>query len=104
MYYRRYGKTGLEVPALTFGAMRIPFREDKVTAGERVRKEANAVATMRRALELGMTHVDTARGYGNSERLVGLGLKELGRDRFVVTTKVSAGRSRDEALQTVTQP
>ena len=32
MQYRRYGKTGLRISALTFGSMRIPFNEEKATA------------------------------------------------------------------------
>jgi len=97
MQYRKHGKTGLDISVITFGAMRIPFDETKATAEERVRGEANAVETARRAMELGINHIDTARGYGNSERLVGLALKELGRDKFYVTTKISIQPSRDKA-------
>jgi predicted aldo/keto reductase-like oxidoreductase len=48
-------------------------------------------------MELGINHVDTAHGYGNSERLIGLALQELGRDRFVLTTKIPIQPSRDQA-------
>jgi predicted aldo/keto reductase-like oxidoreductase len=75
--------------------MRIPFDEAKAGAAERARGEANAVATARRALELGINHIDTAQGYGNSERLVGLALRELGRGSFHVTTKAPVRASRD---------
>ncbi|MBD3392866.1 MAG: aldo/keto reductase [Chitinivibrionales bacterium] len=99
MYYRRYGRTNLTISVLTFGAMRIPFDESACSAQERAAKEANAVATIRRAAELGINHIDTARGYGNSERLVGLGLNEVGREKFYITTKIGAPAPRDEALR-----
>ncbi|MBN2302063.1 MAG: aldo/keto reductase [Lentisphaerae bacterium] len=98
MLYRRYGRTNLEISALTFGAMRIPFNE-KCSTAERDKGEANAVATVRRAMELGINHIDTARGYGNSERLIGLAVQELGRDKFYITTKVPIQKSADETLR-----
>ena len=97
MQYRRYGRTNLEISVLTFGAMRVPFNEEQASKEERASAEENAVATMCKALDLGVNHVDTARGYGNSERLIGLGLKELGRDKFHVTTKIPIQESREEA-------
>lgn len=96
MKYRRYGKTGLNLSAFTFGAMRICFDETKVIGADRDRAEANAIETMRKALELGINHIDTARDYGNSERLIGMGLEELGRDNFYITTKLDAAKSYDE--------
>jgi predicted aldo/keto reductase-like oxidoreductase len=101
MQYRRYGRTNLSVSVLTFGAMRIPFDESTCSAGERAQKEANAVETIRRARQLGINHIDTARGYGNSERLVGLGLKEIGRDKFYITTKIPANSSCDDTRRRI---
>ena len=103
MFYRRYGRTNLKVSVFTFGAMRIPFDEDKLTPLERAERERNAVATIRRAMELGINHIDTARGYGNSERLIGMALKELGREKFHITTKIQIQPSRDEALRQIEQ-
>lgn len=102
MLYKRYGKTDLDISVLTFGAMRIPFNED-CSSEEREKGEANAIATVRRAMELGINHIDTARGYGNSERLVGLALKELGRDKFHITTKIQVQESADEARKQIEQ-
>ncbi|MBD3322511.1 MAG: aldo/keto reductase [Chitinivibrionales bacterium] len=97
MIYRRYGKTGLHVSILTFGSMRIPFKEESCTAQERARNEANAVQTLKKAARAGINHIDSARGYGNSEKLIGLGLKEVGRDSFYLSTKITATASYDQA-------
>lgn len=103
MLYRKYGKTGLKVSVFTFGAMRIPFDAAKLSKRECAAREKNGIATMRRAMELGINHIDTARGYGNSEQLVGLGLRELGRDKFHITTKIPIQPSRDEAINQIEQ-
>jgi hypothetical protein len=103
MQYRRYGRTNLEISVLTFGAMRVPFNAEKTTGKAKLAAEKNAVDTMSKALELGINHVDTARGYGNSELLVGLGLKELGRDKFYITTKIAIQESCEEAKKQIDQ-
>ncbi len=43
---------------------------------------------MRSGLERGITHVETARGYGTSERQLGLLLPHLDRDGLILQTKV----------------
>ncbi len=91
----------MKISVFTFGAMRIPFDESKVTGAERDKAEANAVNTMRKAMELGINHIDTARDYGNSERLVGMGLKELGRNKFYITTKINAVSSYDDTKRNI---
>ena len=50
--------------------------------------QRNLEATLDRALELGITHVETARGYGTSEAQLGPALARHRRDRFVLQTKV----------------
>jgi aryl-alcohol dehydrogenase-like predicted oxidoreductase len=80
MEYRRLGRTGLEVSEIGFGAwgigasMWIGAREDE------------SVAALHRAIELGVNFVDTARGYGESERIVGSVLRE--HPDVLVATKV----------------
>lgn len=85
--HRRFGRTGLQVPVLTFGAMRIPpeAQEDAET------NRGRAAATLRRALDLGIDHLETARGYGLSEELIGRALRDgvLRRDEFILTTKIA---------------
>ena len=39
--------------------------------------EENAIATIERAVELGINHIETARCYGNSEERVGKALKQI---------------------------
>jgi len=48
-------------------------------------------ATIHRALELGINHIETARGYGSSERQLGQVLPKLPRDQIIVQTKVHPG-------------
>jgi aryl-alcohol dehydrogenase-like predicted oxidoreductase len=80
MEYRRLGRTGLEVSEIGYGAwgigasMWIGAREDE------------SVAALHRAIELGVNFVDTARGYGESERIVGSVLRE--HPDVLVATKV----------------
>jgi predicted aldo/keto reductase-like oxidoreductase len=50
--------------------------------------QKNLEATLDRALELGITHVETARGYGTSEAQLGPALARHRRDSFVLQTKL----------------
>jgi hypothetical protein len=77
MRYRPLGRTGFEISALGFGAMRLPFDD-----------EAEGVAILHRAFDLGVNYVDTAYGYGGgrSEAIVGRALRGY-RDRVRVATK-----------------
>ena len=49
----------------------------------------DAEATIRRALELGINHIETARGYGTSEMQLGRILPKLPREKLIVQTKVA---------------
>lgn len=51
--------------------------------------EERAVATVRRAMDLGINHYETARGYGNSEEILGRALKGFDRTHFILTTKIT---------------
>ena len=51
--------------------------------------QANLEATIHRALELGINHIETARGYGTSEMQLGRVLPKLPRDKIIVQTKVA---------------
>ncbi|MDY5642479.1 MAG: aldo/keto reductase, partial [Candidatus Faecousia sp.] len=48
-----------------------------------------SVATVRRAVELGINWIDTAPAYnfGHSEEVVGRALRELPRDKVIISTK-----------------
>jgi len=49
--------------------------------------QKNIEATIQRSLELGINHIETARGYGTSERQLGHILPGLPRDEMIVQTK-----------------
>jgi predicted aldo/keto reductase-like oxidoreductase len=62
--------------------------------------QANLEATIHRALELGINHIETARGYGSSEMQLGWVLPKLDRDRLIVQTKVVPAATPQEFLET----
>jgi aryl-alcohol dehydrogenase-like predicted oxidoreductase len=78
---RRLGTQGLEVSALGLGCMGMSEFYGTADEGE-------AIATIHRALELGITFLDTADmyGWGANERLVGKAIADR-RDQVVLATK-----------------
>jgi uncharacterized protein len=89
MQYRRFGRTDLQMPIISCGGMR--YQEgwkDKPLGEIGQENQANLEATVRRSVELGINHIETARGYGPSERQLGLVLPKLPRDQIIVQTKV----------------
>lgn len=89
MLYRRFGKTGLQMPVLSAGYMRSMHTWTNVPAEEiPVASQINLKAIVNRALELGINHFETARGYGSSEQQLGLALQSVPRDSVLVQTKV----------------
>ncbi len=72
MESRNLGRQGPAVSAIGFGAMSIGIADVYTSS---VQDDAAAVALIHRALELGITLIDTADVYGTSERMVGKALK-----------------------------
>ena len=104
MYYRRFGKTELKMPVFTCGGMR--YQHQWVdTAPEDIPKknQANLEATIHRALELGINHIETARGYGTSEMQLGWLLPKLPREKMIVQTKIAPFASQKEFYETFNQ-
>ena len=60
----------------------------------------NLEACIHRALELGINHIETARGYGTSEMQLGWVLPKLPRDKMIVQTKVAPMATATEFLET----
>jgi hypothetical protein len=90
MRYRRFGKTGLNMPVISCGGMRYQHKWQDVDPNDIPAKgQANVEATIHRALELGINHIETARGYGTSEMQLGYVLPKLPRKRLIVQTKVA---------------
>jgi len=101
MNYRRFGRTGLDMPVFSCGGMRYQSSwkdEDLSTIQED--NQRNLEATIHRALELGINHIETARGYGTSELQLGLVLPSLDRDRLIVQTKVAPNQDPAKFLET----
>ena len=95
MLYRRFGRTELMMPLLTCGGMR--YQESwTATAEVSDESQANVRAIIERALEVGITHIETARGYGTSERQLGRILPKLPREGLIVQTKISPVADPDQ--------
>jgi aryl-alcohol dehydrogenase-like predicted oxidoreductase len=84
---RTLGSQGLTVSALGLGCM--GMSQSYGTAEERDERES--IATIHRAIELGVTFFDTAEAYGpyKNEELLGRALRGLGarRERVIIATK-----------------
>jgi aryl-alcohol dehydrogenase-like predicted oxidoreductase len=83
MQYRKLGRNGPNVSAIGLGCMSIGIADTYTSS---VRSDDDAVALIHHALKLGITMLDTADIYGNSERQVGKALAGR-RDKALVATK-----------------
>lgn len=98
MLYRRFGKTNLQIPVFSCGGMRYQQSwndADKFTDDS----QKNLEATIRRSIELGINHIETARGYGTSEEQLGQVLPKLPREKIIVQTKVGPEASVGDFLR-----
>src|SRR5271166_6049609 len=101
MYYRRFGRTELMLPVISCGGMRYQFKWQDVDPAEVPRdNKENLEATIHRSVELGINHIETARGYGSSEMQLGAVLPTLPRDKIIVQTKVAPKATAREFLET----
>lgn len=90
MKYRRFGRTELAMPVISCGGMRYQFKwEDVDPRDVPAENQANLEATIQRAVELGIYHIETARGYGSSEMQLGRILPSFPREKILVQTKVA---------------
>ena len=97
MQYRRFGRTELQMPLFSCGGMRYQFKWRDVPAWQIPQaNQQNIAAIIRRAIEVGINHIETARGYGTSELQLGRILPTLERDQLIVQTKVSPTESPKE--------
>ncbi|NJP08393.1 MAG: aldo/keto reductase [Leptolyngbyaceae cyanobacterium RU_5_1] len=89
MHYRRFGRTDLQMPVFSCGGMRYQYKWQDMLPGQVPRdNQENLEATIRRSLDAGIKHIETARGYGTSEMQLGRILPKLPRDTFISQTKV----------------
>jgi len=83
MEKRTLGKTGLELPILSFGASSLGAEFRSVQLDE-------IFESVRVALELGLNFIDTSPFYGRgmSEVLLGIALREVPRDQYTLCSKL----------------
>ena len=106
MQKRKLGNSGLEVSALGLGCMGLTFGYGPAT------NEADAIALIQQAVELGISFFDTAEAYsqGANEALLGKALKPY-RNKVVIATKFGFKNgvstqgldSRPERIRTVVE-
>jgi len=99
MATRRLGRQGLEVSELGLGCMGMSDFYTASDTSDGGRNEKESIATIHRAIELGITFLDTADMYGpfRNEELVGKAIAGR-RDKVVVATKFGNVRGEDGAF------
>jgi len=88
MKYRRLGRTNIEVFPIAFGGIPI----------QRIDEES-AIKVIRRAIELGINLIDTARGYTDSEIKIGKALRGI--NKTVYLASKSANRTKEGILRDI---
>src|SRR5256714_13026865 len=107
MEKRPLGNTGLRLPVLSFGASSLGQEFRQVDLNE-------ALRSVRVALDLGMNFIDTSPFYGRgmSEVLLGVALRGVPRDSYILGTKLGryttrhfdfSARRVDESIETSLQ-
>ena len=84
MQYRELGRTGLKVSDIGYGAWGIGGADGGWVGAQ----DDESLQALERFIALGGTFIDTARGYGRSEELVGRVLRQHAGEGLVVATKV----------------
>jgi diketogulonate reductase-like aldo/keto reductase len=83
----RFGSTGREVPVIGQGTWQIDNG-----------RRRDAIAALRRGLDLGMTHIDTAEMYGAAEEFVGEAIAERRDEVFLVSKVLPQNASRSGTI------
>ncbi|MBL8217095.1 MAG: aldo/keto reductase [Bryobacterales bacterium] len=88
MEQRQFGAAGPEVSVIGQGTWNLE-------SGDRAR----AVAALRKGLDLGMTHIDTAEYYGAAENVVGEAIAGRRREVFLVSKVMPSNASRRGTIE-----
>lgn len=93
MEYRKLGRTGLTLSSLSFGASSL----GGVFHGLR---EADGISAVHTAVDNGINFIDVSPYYGHlkAEKVLGKALREIPRDKFILSTKV--GRYGHDGINT----
>lgn len=87
MRYRELGKTGLRVSELGLGTVALGMDYGPRIPGEFERPpEQDAISLVQEAVDKGINFIDTARGYGAAEEVLGKALQGR-RDSVIISTK-----------------
>lgn len=99
MLYRRFGKTEIKMPVLTFGAMRSMKTWDEKTIDPiDQQSQQNLKRILDTSLKHGINHIETAHGYGSSEFQLGQLLPEYNREELIIQTKVGPEDDPDKFI------
>ena len=87
MQVRPFGSTGHDVPIIGQGSWRMEERN-----------RASSIAALRRGLDAGMTHIDTAEMYGDAELIVAEAIAGRRDDMFLVSKVLPHNASRNGTI------
>ena len=106
----KFGKTGLDISIITNGSMRFQQTWKQTVTDESLidaECQANLKRTLLRALDMGINHFETARGYGSSEIQMGKAFKEIfeetdyKREDILIQSKVNPQPTREKFIEEI---
>lgn len=84
---RQLGRTHMRVTAMSLGGAGLGGIFGPV-------RDADGVAAVEKAFELGINYLDTSPQYGEAERRMGIALRGVPRDRYYISSKIGTHPSR----------